>query len=136
MTIYMNPTAQALASVVLYSECDDEGVPLDRNFSVSDFNEKSLEKLYCDFQSFIQDVETKITDKIGDKWDCIDDFYNLAQPIKDQTEHDYVLTRNHHGAGFWDGDWDNSVAQILTEAANKQGEFSAYIGDDRKIYII
>lgn len=135
MTIYMNPTARALAEVVLYSECDDEGAPLDRNFSVNDIDEKSLEKLYCDFQSFIQDVEAKITEKVGEKWECIDDFYNLAQPIEGQTEHDYVLTRNHHGAGFWDGDWDNSVAQILTDGANKQGEFSTCVGDDKKIYI-
>ena len=131
----VNPTLRALAQVVLYSECDENGVPLDANYSIEDFDEKSLEKLYAEFQQFVSEVESAITKKIGDKWECIDDFYDVCQPVEGQTEHDYILTRNHHGAGFWDGDWNNSVAQILTDAANKQGEFSACVGDDKKIYI-
>jgi hypothetical protein len=135
VSTFVNPTLRALAQVVLYTEYDDNGVSLDINYDIKDFDEKSLEKLYAEFQQFVSEVESAITKKIGGKWECIDDFYDVRQPVEDQTEHDYILTRNHHGAGFWDGDWDNSVAQILTDAANKQGEFSAYVGDDKKIYI-
>jgi hypothetical protein len=36
--------------------------------------------------------------------------------------HDFWLTRNGHGAGFWDGDWREPSASRLTAAAHKFGE--------------
>jgi hypothetical protein len=135
MTVHVNPTAQALAETILYTECDDDGTPLDRNYSIADFDEKSLETLYREFQEFVQVVEKQITEKVGDSWDCIDDFYDLMQPSENQTEYDYILTRNRHGAGFWDGDWASEVSQILTDAAHDQSDICAYVGDDGKIYL-
>lgn len=46
--------------------------------------------------------------------------------------HDFWLTRNGHGAGFWDGDWDNG--DILTEICKKFPECYLYVGDDGKVY--
>ena len=132
----MNPTLIALAETILYSECDDNGVPFDANYFIEDFDEESLKKLYGEYQQFLSVVEEKITEKIGEEWDCIDDFYDLAQPALNQTEYDYILTRNRHGAGFWDGDWSDSVSEILTDAAQAQGEFDVYVGDDQKIYLL
>ena len=51
-----------------------------------------------------------------------------------QAGHDFWLTRNHHGAGFWDGDWPKEIGARLTEAAHKWGEVDSYIGDDHLIY--
>lgn len=48
--------------------------------------------------------------------------------------HDFWLTRNGHGAGFWDGDWPESCADALTEASKAFGECSPYVGDDGKVY--
>lgn len=48
--------------------------------------------------------------------------------------HDFYLTRNGHGAGFWDGDWTEDIGERLTRAAHTFGEFSLYIGDDGRIY--
>jgi hypothetical protein len=48
--------------------------------------------------------------------------------------HDFFLTRNHHGAGFWDGDWEESEGKRLTALAHTYGETYLYIGDDGKIY--
>jgi hypothetical protein len=130
----MNPTLIALAETVLYTECDDRDEPLDKNYSITDFEEESLKKLYTDYQSFISIVEGKITAAIGDKWDCIDDFYDLAQPAPNQTEYDYILTRNRCGDGFDKNSWNPRVALILKEAAQSQPEVEAYLGDDGKIY--
>ena len=47
-----------------------------------------------------------------------------------QAGHDFWLTRNHHGAGFWDGDWPEPQATELTRAAHAFGEFSLYETDD------
>ena len=131
----VNPTLQALAETLLWSSCDDEGEPLDRFYTIKNFDADSLNKLYADYQLFLEEVEAKISAKIGNTWSCIDDFYNVAQPAENQTEHDYVLTRGRHGSGFWDGDWDDSVAEILTDAAQKQSELSI-VCDNGRIYLM
>jgi len=53
--------------------------------------------------------------------------------------HDFWLTRNHHGAGFWDGHWresfdDRAIEKRLTDAAHEFGSVDLYVGDDGKIY--
>ena len=51
-----------------------------------------------------------------------------------QAGHDFWLTRNGHGAGFWDGDWPDRTGHRLSEAAKSYGEYHLYVGDDGKIY--
>jgi hypothetical protein len=46
--------------------------------------------------------------------------------------HDFWLTRNHHGAGFWDRGL--SIGDALTAAAHAAGERYLYIGDDGEIH--
>jgi hypothetical protein len=53
----------------------------------------------------------------------------------EQAGHDFWLTRNGHGAGFWDGDWPEPAATELTDAAHAAGEISAYLGDDGFIHL-
>jgi hypothetical protein len=51
--------------------------------------------------------------------------------------HDFWLTRNGHGAGFWDRtelDADG-LGDALTEIAESFGQVWTYIGDDGLIYI-
>lgn len=48
--------------------------------------------------------------------------------------HDFWLTRNGHGAGFWDGDWPEPMADTLSEAARECGEYSLMMGDAGGIY--
>ena len=47
--------------------------------------------------------------------------------------HDFWLTRNGHGAGFWDGDWPVN-GDKLTEISKVYGECNLYVGDDGKVY--
>lgn len=49
--------------------------------------------------------------------------------------HDFWLTRNRHGAGFWDGDYEKADGEKLTELAHSFGEINLYVGDDGKIYM-
>ena len=53
----------------------------------------------------------------------------------DLAGHDFALTRNGHGAGYWDGDLPEELGDRLTEASRKAGECSPYLGDDQLIYI-
>lgn len=51
--------------------------------------------------------------------------------------HDFALTRNRHGAGFWDRD-SEGLPRVLGEALTRVCEafplVDLYIGDDGKVY--
>lgn len=49
--------------------------------------------------------------------------------------HDFWLTRNGHGAGFWDGDLPEALGRRLTQASMDAGEVSPYIGDDGRVHV-
>jgi hypothetical protein len=52
--------------------------------------------------------------------------------------HDFSLTRDGHGAGFWDrwsgGTRGHEHGRLLTEASKPYGEVGLYVGDDGKVY--
>lgn len=48
--------------------------------------------------------------------------------------HDFWLTRNHHGAGFWDGRW-GELGDALDAACEEFGDCELYTGDDNLIYV-
>lgn len=48
--------------------------------------------------------------------------------------HDFWLTRNGHGAGFWDRG-DDPVWEELSDAAKQYGEAWPYVGDNGKVYL-
>jgi hypothetical protein len=50
-----------------------------------------------------------------------------------QIGHDFWLTRNGHGAGFWDRGL-GKVGDQLTAACKAFGSVDLYVGDDGKIY--
>jgi hypothetical protein len=60
----------------------------------------------------------------------------------EQAGHDFSLTRNRHGAGFWD--WDrkhiskdaDAALDRLTDAAHAYGEQSLIVGDDGKVSVM
>jgi hypothetical protein len=47
--------------------------------------------------------------------------------------HDFWLTRNGHGAGFWDGELGD-IGDRLTEASKAFGEVCLTVCDDGEIY--
>jgi hypothetical protein len=52
----------------------------------------------------------------------------------EQNAHDFWLTRNGHGAGFWDRGYPDEIGDALAEASRKFGEKYTYLGDDGLIY--
>lgn len=71
------------------------------------------------------------------KADCAD-FYNANQHLFDDDEqagHDFYLTRNGHGAGFWDGDYPEPNGTELTKASKAYGSVHFYVGDDQLVYV-
>ena len=95
---------------------DDNGKPLDANYDLDDLAPETLAKVVEDCQAFQRDNAVDI----GDQYE--------------RAGHDFWLTRNRHGAGFWDGDWEEAVGERLTAASHAFGEIDWYIGDDGLIY--
>lgn len=99
----------------LWSSLDDNGEPLDDNYSVSDISKETREQMQLDCERFYSQN------------------YDLIKDDVIQAGHDFWLTRNGHGAGFWDGDWPEH-GEYLTDACKAFGECDLYIGDDGLIY--
>jgi hypothetical protein len=102
---------------------DSGGEPLDKNYGVEDIAEESLAKMVADCRKF-QDEQGHLFEE------------SRAPKTPDDVHagHDFWLTRNGHGAGFWDGDWREPAATRLTEASKSFGSCDLYVGDDGKVY--
>jgi RadC-like JAB domain len=108
----------AYFEAALWSSIDDKGDPLDEHYGMSDFAPATRDAMLADAERFQ-----------GEHYEDIEN--DLAR-----AGHDFWLTRNGHGAGFWDGDWPEEVGERLTKAAKAYGPFELYIGDDAMIYAV
>ena len=108
--------AIAYIECALWSSIDDNDKPLDENYSIVDLSEECLTVIAADC--------TKFEDE------------NLQDIIENMSQagHDFWLTRNGHGAGFWDGDWHEEVGERLTKASKAFGEVNLYVGNNGLIY--
>lgn len=96
---------------------DDGGDPLDDNYDCSDLAPETLANMERDCKAFYEANNTL--------WDGEWDDYGAG--------HDFWLTRNGHGAGFWDGRYPKH-GNALTAASKVYGEIHLYIGDNGQIY--
>ncbi len=118
---------RAYVTTALWSSVNDEGDPLDRDYSETDLAPETLEKMRADCERFETENQATLEAAIATGGPDFDEMERAA--------HDFWLTRNHHGAGFWDGDWPEPYARQLTDAAHAFGECDLYVGDDGKIYL-
>jgi hypothetical protein len=62
------------------------------------------------------------------------DLANEAGQDDDRSGHDFWLTRNRHGAGFWDRGL-GEIGKQLTDVAHAAGECALYLNDDGQVDI-
>jgi hypothetical protein len=77
--------------------------------------------------------------------DALEEFGDLTGRDAAAWGHDLWLTRNYHGAGYWDRYMEAATQEgrkraadlgnALTDAAKALGESDLYAGDDRALYI-
>lgn len=86
------------------------------DFNIDNISVDSKIKAYSDIKNFIEIVgeDTIIDNRIDEK----------------MLGHDIWLTRNRHGAGFFDREFDFDVEKKLMDAAHELGEDYLYLGDD------
>lgn len=106
----MDQFTKAYIEAALWSSMDDDGY----SFECRDIAPDCMAKMVADCQKFQAEND-------------------LSEGTDKQAGHDFWLTRNGHGAGFWDGDWPET-GDKLTEASKAYGEVYLYVGEDGRIY--
>ncbi len=118
---------QAYLEAALWSSVDGNGEPMDNDHTIDDVAPETLAAMVAQCADFQESFGEYIADDLV------------------RAGHDFWLTRNRHGAGFWDGDWDTpyvgdsakpyaTVGDFLTDMAHAYGSYDLYVGDDGLIY--
>jgi hypothetical protein len=107
----------ALWSSTDYAD-DSGGEPLDANYSRDDISPNTLADMLADIEAFTQSARS-LLEKSG--------------ICDSQIGHDFWLTRNGHGAGFWDRGL-GEVGELLTAICKPFGSVDLYVGDDGQLY--
>lgn len=102
----------------LWSSLDDDGEPLDALCVWGDIADADYAAMAADVCRFL-----------ADNWDdVIEHTGGMAQ-----VGHDLWLTRNGHGAGFWDRGL-GELGDRLTQAAHDMGEVHLWVDFDGKVH--
>lgn len=104
----------AYLTAALFSETGPDSEPLDQVYGIEQFSPEAWVLAVADCKEFCRQAAPWIRQmpagcKLSD------------------LGHDLWLTRNHHGAGFWDGDWPEPVGTALTDLTKKFKELSIYL---------
>jgi hypothetical protein len=96
---------------------DDDGNPLDE-YAISDLADETRAAMRADVQDFCEAIEREGID--ASAWS------------DEQLGHDFWLTRNGHGAGFWDRGLGEPGEQ-LTTLCKPYGSRHMWLGEDGKV---
>ena len=121
----MDQFTQSYIETALWSSTDDYDIALLTNHTAADLAPEALKQIEEDCKAF---QETNA--------DVLSAWYEAGQDMS-RAGHDFWLTRNGRGAGFWDrymNEPGHTLGLKLTECAKAYGEVNLYVGDDGRIY--
>jgi hypothetical protein len=102
----------------LWSSTDDSDEALDANYSFDDVDSDTLTRMRVDIAKFITENDEAIKE---------------SGTTDEQLGHDLWLSRNGHGAGFFDRGYGD-VGDKLQDAARAMKGTDLYVGDDNKVH--
>lgn len=123
----MNPPLdqfqQGYFTCALWSSTSSAGMPLDYAYDIEDIHPDTLAEQLADIADFREaNAEDLAACELDDA----------------KQGHDFWLTRNRHGAGFWDEHPihtpEGRACERLTDASHVYGSVDLYVGDDGKIH--
>ena len=114
--IYSREMLNSYIETALWSSVDDNGQPLDNNYDINDLSFSALRQAANELRDFCETAGELLND---------------CSPTR--VAHDFWLTRNSHGAGFWDGDYSKEIGKALTRISKDMLCVDLYVGDDGKI---
>lgn len=109
----------AYVECALWSSTDDLGAPLDDAYSAEDLAPEALDSMRKDVTDFLSQVDRMALEDIM---------------TAEQFGHDFWLTRNDHGAGFWDRGY-GAIGDTLSQMSKVYGTSDIIIGDDGTLYV-
>ena len=115
----------AYVEAALWSSTDEDGEPLDSRYDEGDVDPETLAKMREDCEDFIKANEADL--KL-----YIERMKSGEYRGEARAGHDFWLTRNGHGAGFWDRGL-GELGKRLTEAAKVYSGFDLYVSEG-KVY--
>lgn len=121
----MDAFTSAYIEAALWSSTDDDGDFLDKDHGIEDIAPATLERMVADCRKFQAENGHLITD---------DNCKYKRCPVEEYAGHDFLLTRQHQGCGYWDGDWEQEAGEALTLAASTFAEVTLYLADDGLIH--
>lgn len=123
------------------SEGEETTEAMDANHDWTDLTDSTLGRMIADCKRFQEHVDRlflimECVTNIDVTWESVrvSSINSSDGDFDAYAGHDFWLTRNGYGAGFWDGDWQKDVGEQLTQLSKSFGECNLYIGDDGKIY--
>jgi antitoxin component of RelBE/YafQ-DinJ toxin-antitoxin module len=109
----MNIDINQAIYTLLWASMDSNSIPFDEYLDISDIKEK-LPELVAEIE---QDMQA-IIDQAGDRLNELPTTYSASD-----FAHDFILTSEGHGAGFWDRDL-GELGDYLTELCKSYGNYS------------
>src|SRR5574337_1181429 len=125
-TMNLEQFLSAYAECALWSSTDESGEPLDDSCGIDDMAPETLAAMRADCADFI-------TSNAADLAEYDTRMQSAEWSGSERAGHDFWLTRNGHGAGFWDRGL-GKLGDRLSAAAKVYGSVDLYIGDDGRVY--
>lgn len=141
MTINLERMTEGYVECAAWADCGP-----DQETYGHDWSDELLAEVQADCGAFVAACEAiKYVDPGLAEDSLLDCLAEYAPDYSDERfGHDFWLTRNGHGAGYWDrkelsGEIVNkqhgdSLGDALTRVAKAQGSVDLYVGDDGKVY--
>ena len=111
----LDPFTEAYIRCALWSSTSESGSPLDEKFSIEDIDHESIIRMDQDCRVFQFMARDLLSDATTAGYD------------ESKQGHDFWLTRNGHGTGFWDRDLGDDIGEQLTELCKQFVECYLYI---------
>lgn len=117
---------QAYMVCALWSSTDENGEPLDDLYPADDIAPECAAAMRASCEDFCKSNHADLQEY---RYHMGNEQFSGEQ----RAGHDFWLTRNGHGAGFWDRGL-GALGERLTKAAKVYSSVDLYVGDDGLIY--
>lgn len=114
---------RAYFECALWASTDDYGQSLDGSYDIDDIDAADAQAAADFVRDFIEENRKHINAAIN---------HPTVRYTMESVGHDLWLTRNRHGAGFWDRGL-GELGNRLTEAAHAAGESMIYVNDSNRL---
>jgi len=121
LTDYADRAFPHYVECALWSSMDQSdgsgGKPMDDTYAYEDIARASRKAMREELGQFVREAG-----------ELLDDI------TPEMAGHDFWLTRNRHGAGFWDRGL-GATGERLSDMAHAYGPSDLYVGDDGRVYV-